>query len=415
MSLFRTLLLLLLGAPVSAADAPVAPPAKPNVVVVVAADLGYGDLGCFDQKKLKTPALDAMAAQGIRFTQFYAGAPVRGPAWRVMLTGLHGGRAAVRGGPAGPAALPPGTPTVASVLKGAGYKTACAGALGIDAAGDQADPRGLGFDQAGRTVDDALAFIRGPHSAPFFVLVTVGAAAGAAGADDASADWPAPAKAHAARVQDIDRDAGRVLALLKELGIDKNTLVVFTSDTGPPAEGGLDPEFFDSNWKFRGVKGDILEGGIRVPMIARWPGTIPAGVQNDRQWYAGDLIATAAELAGVKPPDGLDSDSLVAAMKGHVEKDVWKRRSPLYWESYEGKTAQAVRFGKWKAIRSPMITGDLELYDMSNDFGEKRDYAKRRPDLARHAVNLLDKHHRPDPNRAPAARPESPAGRGDSK
>jgi arylsulfatase A-like enzyme len=124
-------------------------------------------------------------------------------------------------------------------------------------------------------------------------------------------------------------------------------------------------------------------------------------------------MATAAELAGVKPPDGLDSDSFVAALHGQIEKDQWKRKSRLYWEIYEGASAQAVRFGKWKAIRSPMFTGEIELYDMSNDFAEKRTYAVRRPDLTRHASKLLDESHRPDSNWqvSPAAKkqPASPS------
>ncbi|HSI32281.1 MAG TPA: sulfatase-like hydrolase/transferase [Tepidisphaeraceae bacterium] len=413
----HTAVLILLVALVSANAAAAEPPpspARPNIVVILAHDLGYGDLGCFDQKRLRTPNLDAMAAEGIRFTQFYAGAPVDAPSRCVLLTGVHGGRAAVRTASDKSIAIPRGTPTVGTVLKAAGYKTAWAGTPR-----DFANATDLGFDVAAPAPapDGALAFLRDAHKSPFFLLVALGAPhAKEEPAQDlgelAKTDWPAAEQAYAAAIRTLDRDAGRVLTLLKELGADRNTLVIFTSVNGPQADGGHDPEFFDSNWKFRGGKGEIFEGGIRVPMIARWPGVIPAGGQNDRQWYAGDLMATAAELAGVKPPDGLDSDSLVAALKGHVEKDQWKRKSPLYWECYEGKTAQAVRFGKWKAIRSPMITGEVELYDMSNDFGEKRDYAKRRADLTRHATNLLNKHHHPDPNRAPPASPLTPAGQG---
>jgi arylsulfatase A-like enzyme len=212
-------------------------------------------------------------------------------------------------------------------------------------------------------------------------------------------------------IRNLDRDTGRILDLLKELGIDRDTLVLFSSDNGPHQEGGHQADFFDSNGKYRGIKRDLTEGGIRVPMIAWWPGTIQAGSENDRQWYLGDLLATAAELAGVKPPDGLDSDSLVPALRGQDrdDKDRWKRKSYLYWETYERGSAQAVRFGKWKAIRAPMFTGEIQLYDMSNDHAEKNNYALRRPDLAKHATNLLNKLHQPDPNwKVPGAGTEKP-------
>lgn len=215
-------------------------------------------------------------------------------------------------------------------------------------------------------------------------------------------------------LRNLDRDTGRLLDLLKELGLAANTLVLFTSDNGPHQEGGHKADFFNSSGKFRGIKRSLTEGGIRVPMIAWWPGTVPANSENDRQWYFGDLLATAAELAGVKPPENLDSDSLVPALHGQIEKDQWKRKSRLYWETYEGASAQAVRFGKWKAIRSPMFTGEIELYDLSNDFQEKRTYAVRRPDLTRHATKLLDETHRPDPNwqvAPPMQKPNTPAAR----
>jgi arylsulfatase A-like enzyme len=402
-TLFRAVALLACLAP--AAFAADQPPPRPNIVVILADDLGYGDVGCFGQKTLKTPALDAMAADGIRFTQFYAGAPTDAASRCVLLTGRHAGRAAVRGDSARPVVLPPDQPTVASLLKAAGYKTACVGKWGVGAPDTLTNPNDAGFDhffgyvnawhahnpypeflirngrierlrneaipewkaaqdpkhpRAGRgvaakrldyaptlIVDDALRFVRENHKAPFFLLLSLTLPAANTDAkergmevDDigefAATDWPAPEKAFAAAIRNLDRDAGRVLALLKELGIDKDTLVIFTSDNGPHAEGGHDPDRFDSNGKFRGRKRDLLEGGIRVPMIARWPAATPRGAENDRQWYAGDLLATAAELAGIPRPPDIDSDSLVPALRGQIEKDQWKRKSPLYWECHEG-------------------------------------------------------------------------------
>ena len=440
---------------------------QPNIIVILADDLGYGDLGCFGQKKLVTPRLDAMAVEGMRFTQFYAGSTVCAPSRCVLLTGKHAGRAVVRGNSLKPIMLQPGQPTVASVLKTAGYATACIGKWGVGTPDNLTNPNDVGFDHffgyvnmwhahnfypeflvrngqvvplknevgeawkkfqdpklpdAGRGVavkrveyapdlfvNDALRFIREQQQKPFFLYLALNTPhanneAGVKGmevpdlGEFAAKDWPEPEKGFAAMVRNLDRDTGRLLDLLKELGLATNTLVIFTSDNGPHQEGGHKADFFNSSGKFRGAKRDLTEGGIRVPMIAWWPGTVPAHSENDRQWYFGDLMATAAELAGVQPPDNLDSDSLVPALHGQIEKDQWKRKGRLYWETYEGASAQAVRFGKWKAIRSPMFTGELELYDLSNDFQEKRTYAVRRPDLARHATKLLDETHRPDPN-----------------
>ncbi len=449
----------------------------PNIIVIIADDLGYGDLGCFGQKQLATPRLDAMAAEGMRFTQFYAGSTVCAPSRCVLLTGRHAGRAIVRGNSAKPIMIQPGQPTVASMLKAAGYATACVGKWGVGTPDNLTNPNDVGFGhffgyvnmvhahnfypefllrngevellknevgaqwkkwqdpklpQSGRGVaakkaqyapdlfaGDALRFIREKQKQPFFLYLALNMPHANNEAGDkgmevpdlgeyAARDWPEPEKGFAAMLRNLDRDTGRILDLLKELGIANDTLVLFTSDNGPHQEGGHKADFFDSNGKYRGIKRELAEGGIRVPMIAWWPGTVVAGGENDRQWYSGDLMATAAELAGIKPPDDLDSDSLVPALRGQIEKDQWKRKSRLYWETYEGASAQAVRFGKWKAIRSPMFTGELELYDLSNDHEEKRNYAARRPDLARHATALLDKSHQPDPNwqlSPPAERP----------
>jgi arylsulfatase A-like enzyme len=456
----------------------------PNIIVILAEDLGYGDLGCFGQKQFTTPRLDAMAGEGMRLTQFYAGSAVGAPSRCVLLTGRHTGRAVIRGTSTKPIFLQPGQPTMASLLRTAGYATACVGKWGVGTPDNLTNPNDVGFDHffgyvntlhaqnsypeflvrngkverlknevsadwkkwqdpqspgAGRGVatrrveyapdlftEDALRFIREHQKRPFFLVLAPNLPqanhdAGERGmevpdlGEFASRDWPEPEKAFAAMLRNLDRDTGRVLDLLKELGLAKDTLVIFTSANGPFQGGGHQADFFDSNGKFRGSKGDLAEGGIRVPMIAWWPDTIPAGTENDRQWYLGDLMATAAELAGTPPPAGLDSDSLVSALKGHVEKDQWKRKSRLYWETYEGASAQAVRFGKWKAIRSPMFTGELELYDLSNDFAEKRSYAARRPDLARHATRLLDESHQPDPNWQVPAATQKPAEAAESR
>ncbi len=439
----------------------------PNIVVILADDLGYGDLGCFGQKTLQTPRLDAMAKEGMRFTQFYAGNTVCAPSRCTFLTGKHNGHAAIRGNSDAPIYLTPEIPNVASMLKKAGYATGCVGKWGMGTTDNFTNPNDIGFDhfygylnnqhahnpfpeflfrngkvvplknevaaewkkwqdpklpQAGKgvavkkveyapdmIVEEGLQFIRDHEKKPFFLFLSLntphanneGKNRGMEVPDlgeFASKDWPETEKAFAAMMKNLDRDTGRVLDLLKKLNLEKETLVIFTSDNGPHQEGGHKADFFKSGGPYRGTKRSLTEGGIRVPMIAWWPGKIEAGSENILQYYLGDMMGTAAELAGTTAPTGLDSDSMVPAFTGKAGDDKWKRKSTLYWEFYEGTTAQAVRFGKWKAIRSPMFTGEIELYDMSNDPAEKSDYSKRRPDLTKHAANLLDKNHTHDPN-----------------
>ena len=436
---------------------------QPNIILILADDLGYGDLSCFGQKKLKTPRLDTMASEGMRFTQFYAGCTVCAPSRSVLMTGRHMGRTVVRGNSAQPIIVRPGQTTLGSVLKGTGYKTACIGKWGVGTPDNFTNPNDVGFNHffgyinmwhahnfypeflirngkvvklknevaqkwksfqdpanpmSGRGVavkrleyapdlfiEDSLDFIRQNQKHPFFLYFAMNVPhanneAGNKGmevpdlGEFAKKNWPEPEKGFAKMIQNIDRDTGRILDLLKELKIAENTLVLFTSDNGPHQEGGHKADYFDSNGPYRGIKRDLTEGGIRVPTIAWWPGTIQAGGADGAPWYFGDLMATASELAGAKAPAGIDSESFVDVL--HGKKKV--RKSPLYWEFYERGSAQAVRFGKWKAIRQPMFTGEVQLYDLSNDPAEARDQAKEKPQLVKQAVSLMEKMHEPDPN-----------------
>ena len=436
---------------------------QPNIILILADDLGYGDLSCFGQKKLKTPRLDTMASEGMRFTQFYAGCTVCAPSRSVLITGRHMGRTVVRGNSAQPIIVRPGQATLASVLKGTGYKTACIGKWGVGTPDNFTNPNDVGFNHffgyinmwhahnfypeflirngkivklknevaqkwksfqdpanpmSGRGVavkrleyapdlfiEDSLDFIRQNQKHPFFLYFAMNVPhanneAGNKGmevpdlGEFAKKNWPEPEKGFGAMIRNIDRDTGRILDLLKELKIARNTLVIFTSDNGPHQEGGHKADYFDSNGPYRGIKRDLTEGGIRVPTIAWWPGTIQAGGADGAPWYFGDLMATASELAGAKAPAGIDSESFVDVL--HGKKKV--RKSPLYWEFYERGSAQAVRFGKWKAIRQPMFTGEVQLYDLSNDPAEARDQAKEKPQLVKQAVSLMEKMHEPDPN-----------------
>ena len=459
--LLNLLLASLLAAPLAQAKR------SPNIILVLADDLGYGDLGCFGQKTLKTPRIDAMAKEGMRLTQFYSGSTVCAPSRSVLLTGKHMGHTTVRGNSTEPIVIQPGEPTLASVLKKSGYATACIGKWGVGTPDKLSNPNDVGFDHFFGYVDmwhahnfypeflirngevvkldnevedkwkpfqnphqpkggrgfakkrvtyapdlfaeEAETFIRKNQKNPFFLYYAMNVPhtnneGGPLGmevpdlGEFAGKDWPAAEKGFAAMIRNIDQETGKILDLLKELKIAEDTLVIFTSDNGPHAESGHDPEKFDSNGPYRGIKRDLYEGGIRVPTIAWWPKNIAPDSQNNHQWYFGDFMATFAELASAKAPDKIDSDSFVSTLKGNPPEKEWHRDSTLYWEFYEKGSAQAIRFGKWKAIRKPMFTGPIELYDLSFDTVEKRDHAGRRPKLVEHAKNLFEKAHVPDPN-----------------
>ncbi len=456
--------------------------ARPNIVFVLADDLGYGDLGCYGQKLIQTPRLDQLAAEGLRFTDFYAGNTVCAPSRSVLMTGQHMGHTFVRGNAGGPdmsrQSLRDEDITVAEVLQDAGYTTALCGkwGLGDDAPGGRSGlPRRQGFDffygylnqvhahnyypeflwrnetkeplrnvvtrvprsyggfsggWATTRVDyshdlvanEALKFVRGQvrladdgmpqQDKPFFLYVaftiphannegTRGTGNGQEVPDYgiyADRSWSDPNKGQAAMITRMDRDVGRLLDLLDELGIAQNTLVMFSSDNGPHNEGGHTPELFDPNGPLRGMKRDLYEGGIRVPMIARWEGTTPVGQSSDHVGYFGDLMATVAELAGVPCPTNTDSVSFLPTLTGKGQQAQHKY---LYWEFYERGGKQAVRHKNWKAVRIPMKSGQTELYDLSADIGEQRDLAANRPELVQQLEAMMDEAHVENPNWQP--------------
>ena len=194
----------------------------------------------------------------------------------------------------------------------------------------------------------------------------------------------------------MDRDVGRILAKLRDQGVAENTLVIFTSDNGHHKEGGNDPEFFDANGPLRGMKRDLTEGGIRVPTIAWWPGKVPAGSQSDHPAAFDDFLATACEMTGESVPENTTSTSFLPTLLGNHDQQ--KKEEFQYWEFYERGSKQAVRFGKWKAIREPIFDGEIEIYDVSSDLGEENDLAEKNPDVVRKAAALMEKAHQPNPN-----------------
>ena len=419
---------------------------KPNIIYIMADDLGYGDLSCFGQKKFQTPHLDRMAAEGAKFTDYYAGSTVCAPTRCVLMTGMHTGHAYVRGNrgvkPEGQAPMPADILTVPRMLKKAGYVTGMFGKWGLGAPGSTSDPA-RHFDEFygyncqsqahtyypghlwhndkkvlldGKTysadliADQALKFIRANKDRPFFAyLPTTIPHASMHVPEDSAAPFRKkfpefedkvgrysgptvknPIAAFAGMVTRMDGHIGKLLALLKELGIDDNTIVTFTSDNGPHREGGHSPDFFDSNGPLRGLKRDLYEGGIRVPFIARWPGKIKPGSTCDYPCAMWDVMPTCAEIAGIDPPAGIDGISYLPALLGRMDKQT--KHKFLYWAFYERGGKQAIRMGHFKGVRNNVIAdpdSTLELYDLRTDIGEATNIADKHPDVVKQLDELM--------------------------
>jgi arylsulfatase A-like enzyme len=411
---------------------------KPNIVFILADDLGYGDLGCYGQKLIQTPNIDRFAAEGIRFTQAYAGCTVCAPSRCALMTGLHTGHCRIRGNTR--MDLQPQDITVAKLLQRAGYKTALFGKWGLGTAGHEGIPNRQGFDEFFGYLDQqhaheyypdhlwdndrehflpnnfgpsrktyspdlflehALSFVEKNKDRPFFLYfadiiphanneLTRMTGNGMEVPEDApysSKPWPQPDKNFAAVITRLDRDVGRLLDKIRELGLDRTTLVIFTSDNGPHKEGGNHPEFFDSHGPLRGIKRDLYEGGIRIPSIARWTGVTPAGRVSDEPWAFWDFLPSAAEIAGVAAPAGLDGISVVPALKGKA----LPARPYFYWEFHEQGFSQAVRLGDWKGIRQKSRTNPIELFDLKTDLAEEHDMAAAHPDLVNKIARIMER------------------------
>lgn len=390
-------------------------PERPNVILILADDLGYGDLGCFGQKKIKTPNLDRMAAEGMRFTQAYAGATVCAPSRCALMTGLHGGHAPIRGNqeikPEGQLPMPAGTVTVAHLMKQAGYRTALIGKWGLGHPGSASTPDKMGFDEFfgyncqrlahehyppslwrnseqvpldGQQYShdlfttEAVKFIRDNRSRPFFLDLSYTVPHQKLQVPDlgpyADEPWDPKLKTLAAMIGRLDRDVGTIFALLKELDLDRRTLVLFASDNG----AAYQDELFDHSGPLRGRKRDLYEGGIRTPAIVRWPGQVPAGVVSPQVWAFWDLLPTLADLTGQPKPAATDGVSVLSAFRTNEPFD----HPPLYFEFHEGGFQQAARIGDWKAVRR-RARGPIELYDLRTDPAETRDLTAEHPDQVR--------------------------------
>jgi arylsulfatase A len=443
--------------------------AQPNIVFILADDLGYGELGVYGQRKISTPRLDRMAAEGMRFTQFYAGSPVCAPSRATFLTGRHTGHAYVRdnhelGGftdeeEHGQLPLPPGTPTVARWLQAHGYTTGAVGKWGLGGPGSTGMPTRHGFDlffgyldqkQAhnyypthlwknedrfplrntyfsphqrfdGAAAKDASAyakysgtdyaidvmtneavrFLEANRDRPFFLYfaptlphlalqVPGGALEPYAGqfpetpypGDRGYLPHRTPRAAYAAMIGYLDAQVGRILDTLAKIGVDERTVVFFTSDNGATWEtGGADPAFFDSHGGLRGHKTDVYEGGLRVPMIARWPGRIRAGHVSTHVGANWDMWVTFAELLGQKMDQPTDGVSFAPVLLGRPGQ---QQHAALYWEYHSKGSAQAVRTGKWKGVRTNVRkqpSAAVELYDLDADPRETTNVAADHPEI----------------------------------
>lgn len=442
--------------------------APPNIIFILADDLGYADLGAYGQEHIRTPHLDKMAQEGLVFTRFYAGSTVCAPSRSSLLTGQHTGRTPIRGNkeirPEGQWPLPDSAVTMAELLQQGGYTTGAYGKWGLGFVGSPGDPLNQGFNTffgyncqreahnyypdhlwrdtqrvdypnspenprnyvAQDIQDEALQFISDHQDTPFFLYLayTLPHAALQTAPDDTifasykkmfreepkpvPAEWDGkgyapqayPKAAYAAMVSRLDQYVGQVLSQLKKLNLDKNTLVIFTSDNGPHREGGNDPAWFNSNGPFKGIKRDLNEGGIRVPLIAWWPGKIKAGTKTDQAGAFWDFLPTFADLAEVAVPEGLtDGISLLPTLFGREAEQ--PQHAWFYWEFHEGGGKQAVAMGPWKGIRlntKKAPDGPLALYNLESDPGETKDLAEAHPEIVSQLAGIMAEAHQPNPD-----------------
>lgn len=454
---------------------------KPNIIYILADDLGYGDLSCYGQQKFETPNIDRLAAEGMLFSQHYAGTTVCAPSRSALMTGLHTGHTYVRGNRSvneGQYPLPDSALILPELLKQAGYVTGAFGKWGLGYPGSEGDPLRQGIDEffgfnsqtlahnyypwelwhnKERVIlkenegekrgiyapelihEKALAFIEQNKDTAFFLFVPsilphaelLAPEAYMAqfgeksspeppyefiskfapetpyeGTDDMNeprfktGDYGSQAYPHAAfaaMVTVLDDQVGEIMDKVKELGLAEHTLIIFTSDNGPHLEGGADPDFFNSNGPFRGYKRDLYEGGIRVPMIASWPGKIRAGSETDHISAFWDVLPTLSTIAEIEIPQDTDGISFLPLL---LDKGEQQEHDYLYWEFHEQGKKQAVRMGKWKAVKTEIADnpdGPIELYDLAVDAGEEQNLADQHPEVVQEMERIMQEAHQEDP------------------
>jgi arylsulfatase len=434
---------------------------SPNIVFVLADDLGFGELGCYGQAKIKTPNIDRLAAGGLRFTQCYSGSPVCAPSRCVLMTGYHSGHAFIRTNrevrPEGQLAIPESTITVAELLQSQGYATAAIGKWGLGPPGSEGDPNKQGFDlffgyncqrhahnyypkylwrndqrielsgnDRGLTGEqyapdlmerEALQFIRNHADTPFFLYYPTPVPHLALQVpDDSLAEytglWDDPAysgddgylphrnprAAYAAMVSRMDRTIGRIMSEIEQLGLEQDTIFFFSSDNGATYLGGYDRHFFKGNGPLRGHKGHVYEGGIRIPMIVRWPGHVQAGEVTEHVCAFQDILPTLLDLSGAHQdlvPEDTDGISFSSVLVGSKQQ---KQHPNLYMEfpSYGGQ--QMVRYGDWKAVRTNLHddpSAPIQLYNLKTDIAEQLDVSKQQPEVVNHIWEIMRRARKP--------------------
>ena len=417
---------------------------KPNIIFILADDFGYGDLGSYGQKLVKTPNLDQLAKEGTRFTNVYASAPVCAPSRASLMTGLHQGHAYIRGNNDAQGNRVPiraQDTTLAEILQKAGYRTGIVGKWGLGEPETTGIPGKKGFDYfygflnqnlahnyfpdylwrneekvdlGGKSyagdlfANEALDFIKRESDKPFFLYLattlphadnelnrkTGNGMEIPSDAPYSDKNWTQPNKNFAAMVTKLDAQVGQIMSLLKQLKIDDNTIVIFSGDNGPQGtdEGSYDASFFNSTGGLRGIKRQVYEGGIREPMIVRWNGKVKPGATNDFIWTHYDLFATFADIAKTPAPKNLDGISVLPVWlnKGKPQ------RKFLYWEFHEGGFVQAVRMGDWKGMRKG-LNGKIELYDLKTDVTETTDLADKNPKIVTQIAEIMKREHVPSP------------------
>ncbi len=430
---------------------------KPNIIYILADDLGYGDIGCYGQEHIQTPNIDKMAKQGIRFTQHYAGNTVCAPSRCSLMTGFHMGHAEIRGNKqaetSGQLPISDEAVTVAELLKSAGYKTGMMGKWGLGNAGTTGDPNEHGFDHYFGYLDQVLAhnyypeylirngekvmlsnevkyldksqwhkglgsyttkkeeyshdlfmneaieYIEKNKNNSFFLYLpfTIPHENGEAPLGEKmevpdqgiykNKNWDKDSKDYAAMISRMDKDVGIIIQKLKELNLDENTLVIFTSDNGPMPNESFS-NFFNSNGRLRGGKRDLYEGGIRMPMVAYWQGKIKQGTETNHISAFWDFLPTACDIAGVKTPENIDGISFLPTLLSNTEKQT--EHEFLYWEYHTGKyTKQAVRYKNWKLVKHDP-SGPVELFDLNIDIEEKNDISQEHPEILQKTERMFE-------------------------
>jgi len=439
---------------------------QPNIVFILADDLGYGDLSCYGQQKFTTPNIDRLARDGMMFTQHYTGCTVSAPSRSVLMTGQHTGHTPIRGNrgwdPEGQWPLPAESVTIAEMLKTKGYATGAFGKWGLGYIDTYGDPNKQGIDEffgyncqslahnyypdhlwqnhekvllhendSGKTgaysADlihrAAIKFIETNKEKPFFLFypTTIPHAElfakedymkkfrgkfdpekSYAGTDDGPnyrlgpyGSQPEAHAAFAAMVKQLDDYVGELMAKLAEFELEENTIVIFASDNGPHLEGGADPDYFNSNGDLKGFKRDMYEGGIRTPLLVKWPEKIKEGSVSDHVSAFWDFMPTFAEITGADPPENIDGISLLPTLLGKKKQ---KEHEYLYWEFHEQGGKIAVRMGNWKAVQRNVDKapgGETELYDLSTDVGEANNVASSNPEIVSKMEELMKQAHTP--------------------